>query len=67
MITVEQREDGRIQVFDRCGGFLFELGGLFLPLDVAVNNDGDIYIVSDIVDNDDKHVSVFRGQTPTEQ
>ncbi len=47
-VVVVDRENNRVQLFDRDGGFLSELRGLCRPMDVLERDDG-ILLVTDIV------------------
>ncbi len=47
-VLVADRENNRIQVFDRDGGFLTEWAGHYHPMDIYVDAEGLIYVTDQI-------------------
>lgn len=47
-VLVADRENNRIQVFDRTGGYLTEWGDHYHPMDIYVDADGLIYVTDQI-------------------
>jgi len=43
-VYAADRENNRVQVFDRDGGHLMDLGGLYHPMAVYVDGDGFVYV-----------------------